>query len=790
MDRGMQRNSFYWLLFIGAAIIEVYFLSITLQYPMIGMNAVQTEDNRFFVAEVNEGHWGDMHNVEVGSEILRINGRPADEHLPLTKLSKIEKVSQMTLLTPDGESHFYTPYRAQVTYQIIYHILLPLSFFLCCFGLSLYMYRRKHHLRATEILVLFLLVMAIAYQAAPASSRGDFLSRIVNGTALMMTPLLYLQFCRVYFRSFPMKWLSSGMLSMLYGAIIAATGMEIASYYYTFLSEYTARIQLAIFLIFTVLIGIFLLKNYLQMKHTAFHTILKTLLMGYCLGFAPFLLLFLVPLLLLGEPIVPAELTVAFLLFLPASFFYLMVSERLIDVDYVFHRLKYYSLIAILPAVLGNSIFLFFESDLDLRSKSLLFVIFYGTITLFLFLKDFLDYRLQLKSFSEKYNYQSSLYRFSQKVKQVKKVKDLTLLLQYEFEDVLHVRETAVFVMDRESFISCEEKPHLKPMLAASGKLWKNVAHSPGDVLPCVDGYALVIGMKKNMYTLLWISPKTDRTGFTPDEKDWMRTLCYYTSILLENLYLIENLIGQLDQMIDTDRIHPSWLSKMLFTISERERSRLAKDLHDTILQEQLFLYRKLDTLRNELYKESKSQLDDSVIKKEMNTLKEHVLDSVHLIRETCNELRPPFLAEIGIGQALEHLIQRVQLSANFRIEYHLDDRPTDLDDEAAITIFRMIQELLNNAMKHSNATVVQLDVDISPSQTILIRYNDDGIGMEVNSMKNYYKHMGIYSIQERVHSLGGETTFTSTPGEGLQVEIVLPYLSHRIRHEQDVVDI
>ncbi|NGP43943.1 hypothetical protein G4V62_02880 [Bacillaceae bacterium SIJ1] len=163
-------------------------------------------------------------------------------------------------------------------------------------------------------------------------------------------------------------------------------------------------------------------------------------------------------------------------------------------------------------------------------------------------------------------------------------------------------------------------------------------------------------------------------------------------------------------------------------------------------------------------------------MKKEMNHLKEHVLDSVHLIRETCNELRPPFLAEQGIHQALEHLIQRTQLSANFRVEYSFAEQTYPLNDDISMTIFRMVQELLNNAMKHSNANVVQLTLRFDGQGIWYIQYKDDGVGMDVEQIKNYDQHMGIYSIRERVNALGGRARFNSTLGYGLTVDIHLPH--------------
>ncbi len=132
-----------------------------------------------------------------------------------------------------------------------------------------------------------------------------------------------------------------------------------------------------------------------------------------------------------------------------------------------------------------------------------------------------------------------------------------------------------------------------------------------------------------------------------------MKNIAYFSSILLENFQLIEGLFKEIEhyhkkKQVENDS-YPSWLSRLLFSLSEKERMNLSIDLHDTILQDQFQLLRDIESIE--------IKITDPILKNELYLIKETVLDNIHLIRETCNELRPPFLNELGLIQSIQNLI-------------------------------------------------------------------------------------------------------------------------------------
>jgi len=241
-------------------------------------------------------------------------------------------------------------------------------------------------------------------------------------------------------------------------------------------------------------------------------------------------------------------------------------------------------------------------------------------------------------------------------------------------------------------------------------------------------------------------------------------------SIVYDNLYLIEGLTENLESIMQQQGQKASpWLLRLLFNLSENERRRLAADLHDSALQDQLVWYRRLEIVMQDIQQ-------PSPLHTELSLIKEGLLDVIHQIRETCNELRPPLLREMGIVRSLELLFEEMQLRTNYAIQFQAHSFSRDLNDEQILVLYRIVQELLRNAVKHAKATQIEIELEERQTQ-IYFRYRDDGIGLDLQQVQVSFQHMGLSGIQERVASLEGNITFQSEQGEGLEVLITLPVL-------------
>lgn len=136
------------------------------------------------------------------------------------------------------------------------------------------------------------------------------------------------------------------------------------------------------------------------------------------------------------------------------------------------------------------------------------------------------------------------------------------------------------------------------------------------DVLKQLNGYQLetytvgsIIQLEDHFVFVLSISAKTmiillcksnNRRGLNIQEIGWLETLCSYADLLLECSYQVEELVNQL-QTINEPKQPPIWLSKLLFNLSEKERTNLASDIHDGVLQDQIRLSRKLEEYHKDI---------------------------------------------------------------------------------------------------------------------------------------------------------------------------------------------
>ncbi|WP_127582124.1 sensor histidine kinase [Paenibacillus koleovorans] len=240
-----------------------------------------------------------------------------------------------------------------------------------------------------------------------------------------------------------------------------------------------------------------------------------------------------------------------------------------------------------------------------------------------------------------------------------------------------------------------------------------------------------------------------------------LRLMCKYVSLFYEYFQLIESRFKELEQR-PAERA--PWLSKLFMQIAEKERKRLASDLHDEVLQELLHIRRILDrtpaepSLRQEQYEQLRIGLDNAE----------------YMIRETCRELMPSFLQDRGILHAISGLVEKTRLRADFQLEFQALPIKVSLNDDQMTALYRVVQELINNAVKHSEAGRVTLEIE-QLDQAVHIRYEDNGKGMDTGAILSSTSRLGIKGLQERIRMLGGQVSIDSEPGQGVAVRCSIP---------------
>lgn len=193
----------------------------------------------------------------------------------------------------------------------------------------------------------------------------------------------------------------------------------------------------------------------------------------------------------------------------------------------------------------------------------------------------------------------------------------------------------------------------------------------------------------------------------------------------------------------------------------ERERRRIATNLHDRIGQSLAFARLKLAGLTQE--------------KPELKPVQELIEQAIVDTRSLTFELSPPVLYELGLVPALEWLTRKIQEEHAIQTRFHDDGQPKPVPENFRVVLFQAARELLVNVVKHARATHAQV-VLRRDGDALRMIIEDDGVGFELPKHKGEIpKTFGLFNIRERVEYLGGRVKIRSEDGRGTRVTLIAP---------------
>jgi signal transduction histidine kinase len=204
----------------------------------------------------------------------------------------------------------------------------------------------------------------------------------------------------------------------------------------------------------------------------------------------------------------------------------------------------------------------------------------------------------------------------------------------------------------------------------------------------------------------------------------------------------------------------------------EAERQRIARDLHDETGQSLTAIGMGLRGLAGKLNSRNRDALGT------LQKLEALTADSLDELQRLISDLRPSHLDDLGLPAALRWYANHVQehTSINVRVDIHGEE--CELDEAMKITMFRIIQESLNNIIKHAQATTVNIHLAYE-AKNVRINVFDNGIGFSLDQVKERRTarpSLGLAGMEERAALLGGTVSVQSRPGYGTEVEAVIPY--------------
>ena len=213
----------------------------------------------------------------------------------------------------------------------------------------------------------------------------------------------------------------------------------------------------------------------------------------------------------------------------------------------------------------------------------------------------------------------------------------------------------------------------------------------------------------------------------------------------------------------------------MLLRAQENERRALARELHDEIGQ----------SLSAILMETESAECADrrADLSSHLDSIKGLAEKTVNQVRDLALLLRPSMLDDLGLAPALNWHARETSKRTGLNVVVSADDTIDDLPDEHRTCIYRLVQEAVNNAIRHANARTVDVSVR-REGQKVNVSVQDDGAGFDTRFLRG----LGLLGMEERVRRLGGRLKITSEPGRGTLVHAALPLseLEKRNGHEAD----
>lgn len=207
----------------------------------------------------------------------------------------------------------------------------------------------------------------------------------------------------------------------------------------------------------------------------------------------------------------------------------------------------------------------------------------------------------------------------------------------------------------------------------------------------------------------------------------------------------------------------------------ENERSRIARDIHDSVVQVLTNLVHKCEICSKII------DVDSIRAKLELEIMSKNIRDVISEMRNIIYDLRPMSFDDLGLNITLESFINDIKTRTNMEVTFNIDGEVSVLPNIIQLTIFRIVQECTNNSLKHSQGKKLEVLLRYE-AEKIYLKVSDDGVGIKNNSETEDSKQdirtgFGLDMMKERVSLLNGKIDINADEGSGTIIEVNIPIL-------------
>ena len=272
---------------------------------------------------------------------------------------------------------------------------------------------------------------------------------------------------------------------------------------------------------------------------------------------------------------------------------------------------------------------------------------------------------------------------------------------------------------------------------------------------------------------------KSKMVELSEEQKQIQQLLQNYRSEVLELNLRIDEVtsvikVAQNENEICNEEISKSKKSNLNVLESvEKERQRIARDLHDSTVQNLTSLVHKSELCMKLI------ELDPIRCKLELSSMGKILREVIEDMRKMIYDLRPMSFDDIGFGVTIERALDKYKAAYNIRYSFKIEGKEYQLPNMVSISLLRIIQESCSNAINHGNAKMIDIKL-IYHEDSIELMVENDGDGFDVSTIddlsRDDYSGFGLSMMKERIYLLSGDLSIQSKAGEkGCLLTVNLP---------------
>ncbi|RME37325.1 MAG: hypothetical protein D6794_07200 [Deltaproteobacteria bacterium] len=605
-----------------------------------------------------------------------------------------------------------------------------------------------------------------------------------------------------FFATFPQQKISAHLQKTLWGAYLLAAILTVwgtAAY----LNPQIPKVRfVSIFFLVGVLLSIALFYWHFTQAPPATRQRQRLIVTGMIASIAPLLLLYIIPSLMGYRPLIGHNLAFGFLALFPVFVIYAVRQGELGNIDGLLNRTLVRLLLVSLLAAVYGILFSWFDRQLARSDISLPLV---ATLLAILMSLSFNPLQRLLQAWVDRllyhgwYDYRRVVGQTGDELADTEDPQELAHTLLTSVTTTMKLRCACFLFYDSDTpsdnpiFLrapqGCPLTAFSRPRLPGDTPFYETLSRLNAPERTAALQRAIPISMRSPVesallgcpHTRIWIpvqasagasrttamlivGPKPGDDPFDPEDIAIFQTLARQTALVIRNIGLLARLRRR-----EREVVH---LYKDLTYAREAERKRIARELHDNIIQNIHIIYRSIKDRRVLPPEQAEAHLDESA---------QWLQNTMNDIRRMCNDLHPAVLDVLGLADAIRSHVDRFQQRTGIPAYLAISgDEDIPLPEQTEIMLFRICQEALWNAEKHAQATQVSVHLKYpqDDTQTVTLRVQDDGKGFDVaGALAAGIQHntYGLLNMQERAAMVGGNLHITSTPGRGTAIEAVVP---------------